>query len=153
MNQGFYYYFCLMIEGSGSGSRRPKSIRIRRIRIRFQFGICNTDFLRSGSVDPGASATTARRSTLLLAAWPRAAGNVYYQLVAVCMLKCHRCYCKKWAACFRAVVCCQEVVAWIHAQVLLLQEEVAGCGLQVYYQGVTAWHAMVLPKNYYHTVS
>jgi hypothetical protein len=42
-NQGFSYYFCLMIEGSGSipltngsrsGSRRPKNIRIRRIRIR-----------------------------------------------------------------------------------------------------------------------
>ncbi len=41
-NQGFSYYFCLMIEGSGSGSipltngsgsRRPKNIRIR-IRIR-----------------------------------------------------------------------------------------------------------------------
>jgi hypothetical protein len=40
-NQGFSYYFCLMIEGSGSipltngygsGSRRPKIIRIRRIR-------------------------------------------------------------------------------------------------------------------------
>ncbi len=27
-NQGFSYYFCLMIEGSGSGSRRPKNIRI-----------------------------------------------------------------------------------------------------------------------------
>jgi hypothetical protein len=40
-NQGFFYYFCLMIVGSGSmpltngsGSRRPKNIRIRRIRIR-----------------------------------------------------------------------------------------------------------------------
>ncbi len=42
-NQGFAYYFCLMIEGSGSvpltngsgsGSRRPKNKRIRRIRIR-----------------------------------------------------------------------------------------------------------------------
>ncbi len=43
-NQGFSYYFCLVIEGSGSGSitlnngsgsgyRRPKNIRIRRIRI------------------------------------------------------------------------------------------------------------------------
>ncbi len=42
-NQGFSYYFCLVIEGSvsgsihltnGSGSRRHKYIRIRRIRIR-----------------------------------------------------------------------------------------------------------------------
>jgi hypothetical protein len=40
-NQGFAYYFCLMIEGfgsvpptKGSGSRRPKNIRIRRIRNR-----------------------------------------------------------------------------------------------------------------------
>ncbi len=44
-NQGFSYYFCLVIEwagsgsisltnGAGSGSRRPKNIRIRRIRIR-----------------------------------------------------------------------------------------------------------------------
>jgi hypothetical protein len=33
-NQGFAYYFCLMIEGSGSGSRRPKSIRIRWLGIR-----------------------------------------------------------------------------------------------------------------------
>jgi hypothetical protein len=47
-NQGFSYYFCLMIEGSGSGSipltngpgsGRPKNIRIR-IRIR------NTAFLQ-----------------------------------------------------------------------------------------------------------
>ncbi len=29
----FFYYFCLMIEGSGSGSRRPKNIWILRIRI------------------------------------------------------------------------------------------------------------------------
>ncbi len=42
-NQGFSYYFCLMIEGTGSmtltngsGSRRPKNIRIRRIRIRIR---------------------------------------------------------------------------------------------------------------------
>jgi hypothetical protein len=28
-NQGFSYYFCLMIEESGSGSRRPINIRIR----------------------------------------------------------------------------------------------------------------------------
>jgi hypothetical protein len=44
-NQGFSYYFCLVIEESGygsiplanwsgSGSRRPKNIRTRRIRIR-----------------------------------------------------------------------------------------------------------------------
>ena len=44
-NQGFSFYFCLMIEGSGSGSiplinesgsgsRRPKNKQIRRIRIR-----------------------------------------------------------------------------------------------------------------------
>ncbi len=37
-NQGFSYYFCLLIEGltsgSWSGSRRPKNIWIRRIRIR-----------------------------------------------------------------------------------------------------------------------
>ena len=52
-NQGFSYYFCLMIEGSGSGTRsgsipltsgsgsgRPKHICIRWIRIR----IHNTDF-------------------------------------------------------------------------------------------------------------
>ncbi len=44
-NQGFSYYFCLVIEGSGSrsipltngsGSRRPKNIRIRRRRIRIR---------------------------------------------------------------------------------------------------------------------
>jgi hypothetical protein len=44
-NQGFSYYFCLVIEGpgskpqtngSGSGSRRPKNIRIRQIRIRIR---------------------------------------------------------------------------------------------------------------------
>jgi hypothetical protein len=47
MNQGFSYYFCMMIEGSGSesgsipltngsesGSRKPKNIWIRWIRIR-----------------------------------------------------------------------------------------------------------------------
>jgi hypothetical protein len=51
-NQGFSYYFCMMIEGSGSGSipltngsksgsRRPKNIWIRiRIRIRNR----DTDF-------------------------------------------------------------------------------------------------------------
>jgi hypothetical protein len=40
-NQGFAYYFCLIIEGSGagsckngSGSRKPKNIRVLRIRIR-----------------------------------------------------------------------------------------------------------------------
>jgi hypothetical protein len=40
-DQGFAYYFCLMIKGSGSvtltngsGSKRPKNIRIRRFRIR-----------------------------------------------------------------------------------------------------------------------
>jgi len=32
MNQGFYYYFCMMIEGSGSW--RPKNMWIRWIRIR-----------------------------------------------------------------------------------------------------------------------
>jgi hypothetical protein len=42
MNQGFSYYFCLMIEGSGSvlvtnGSGRPENIRILRIRMRIQF--------------------------------------------------------------------------------------------------------------------
>ncbi len=31
-NQGFSYYFCLMIVGSGSGSRRPQNIRIWQIR-------------------------------------------------------------------------------------------------------------------------
>ncbi len=45
MNQGFSYYFCLMIEGSGSvpltngsgfGSGRPKNIRILRIQIRIR---------------------------------------------------------------------------------------------------------------------
>jgi hypothetical protein len=44
-NQGFSYYFCVMIEGSGSGSIpltngsgswRYKNIRIRRIRIRIR---------------------------------------------------------------------------------------------------------------------
>jgi hypothetical protein len=45
MNQGFSYYFCLMIEGSGSrsvplttgsvsGSRRPKNFKNFRIRSR-----------------------------------------------------------------------------------------------------------------------
>jgi hypothetical protein len=42
-NQGFFYYFCMMIEGSGSihltsgsgsGSGRPKNMWIRWIRIR-----------------------------------------------------------------------------------------------------------------------
>jgi hypothetical protein len=32
MNQGFFYNFLLLIEGSGP--RRPKNIWIRRIRIR-----------------------------------------------------------------------------------------------------------------------
>ncbi len=38
-NQGFSYYFCLMIEGSGSGaeSRWPKNIRFRRIRFLIRF--------------------------------------------------------------------------------------------------------------------
>ncbi len=55
-NQGFSYFFCLVIEGSrsgsvsgsipltdrsGSGSRRPKNMWIRWIRIRIR--ICNTD--------------------------------------------------------------------------------------------------------------
>ncbi len=35
-NQGFSYYFCLVIEGSGSGSRRPKNMWIRWIRIRIR---------------------------------------------------------------------------------------------------------------------
>ncbi len=45
-NQGFSYYFCMMIEGSGSitltngyGSRRPKNMWIRWIQIRIR----NTD--------------------------------------------------------------------------------------------------------------
>ena len=38
-NQGFSYYFCMMIEGSGSGSWRPKNMWIRWIRIRIR----NTD--------------------------------------------------------------------------------------------------------------
>jgi hypothetical protein len=44
-NEGFSYYFCLMIEGSGS--RRPKNMRIRwiRIRIRFHNTWKNTFFL------------------------------------------------------------------------------------------------------------
>ena len=33
-NQGFSYYFGMMIEGSGSGSRRPKKMWIRWIRLR-----------------------------------------------------------------------------------------------------------------------
>jgi hypothetical protein len=56
-NQGFSYYFCLMIEGSGSGvgsgsipltdgsgsgSRRPKNMWIRWIRIRIRIWIRNT---------------------------------------------------------------------------------------------------------------
>jgi hypothetical protein len=52
-NQGFLYYFCLMIEGSGSGSipltngsrsgpGRPKYMRIRWIRIRIR--IRNTPY-------------------------------------------------------------------------------------------------------------
>ncbi len=52
-NQGFSYFFCLIIEGSrsgsmplttGSGSRRSKNIRIRRIRIRIRIrntAVCN----------------------------------------------------------------------------------------------------------------
>jgi hypothetical protein len=56
-NQGFSYYFCLMIEGSVAGSipltngsvsvsrtRRPKNVRIRRIRIR-NTGYNRTRFL------------------------------------------------------------------------------------------------------------
>ncbi len=35
-NQGFSYYFCMMIEGSGSGSWRPKNTWIRWIRIRIR---------------------------------------------------------------------------------------------------------------------
>jgi hypothetical protein len=41
INQGFSYYFCLMIEGSGS--RRPKNTWIRWIRIRIRIrntGLC-----------------------------------------------------------------------------------------------------------------
>ncbi len=58
-NQGFSYYFSMMIEGSGSGSREgsgsipltsgfgsgswwPKNTWIRWIRIRIQIWICNT---------------------------------------------------------------------------------------------------------------
>ncbi len=56
-NQGFSYYFCMMIEGSGSGSRagsgsipltsgsgsgRPKNMWIRWIRIRIRILIRNT---------------------------------------------------------------------------------------------------------------
>jgi hypothetical protein len=33
MNQGFSYYFCMIIEGSGSRSGRPKNVWIRWIRI------------------------------------------------------------------------------------------------------------------------
>jgi hypothetical protein len=53
-NQGFSYYFFLMIEGSGSGSipltngsgsRRLKNIRIRRIRIRMDPQHCRKQFL------------------------------------------------------------------------------------------------------------
>ncbi len=57
-NQGFSYYFCLMIEGSGSGagsvpltsgsgsgSRRPKNIWIRRIRIRIRNTAYDNNFL------------------------------------------------------------------------------------------------------------
>ncbi len=35
-NQGFSYYFCMMIEESGSRPTRPKNIRIRRIWIRIR---------------------------------------------------------------------------------------------------------------------
>ncbi len=54
-NQGFSYYFCIMIEGSGSihltsgsgsGSWRPKNMWIQWIRIRIR----NTDFLFSLSL-------------------------------------------------------------------------------------------------------
>ncbi len=58
-NQGFSYYFCMMIEGSGSGSRagsgsiplisgsgygswRPKNMWIRWIRIRLRIRVRNT---------------------------------------------------------------------------------------------------------------
>ncbi len=50
-NQGFSYYFCMMIEGSiplisGSGSWRPKNMWIRwiQIRIRIRIRIRNTGF-------------------------------------------------------------------------------------------------------------
>ncbi len=46
-NQGFPYYFCIMVEGSGSipltngsGSRRPKNMRIRRIQIQIRSTAC-----------------------------------------------------------------------------------------------------------------
>ncbi len=63
-NQGFSYYFCMMIEGSGSGSRegsgsipltsgsgsgswRPKNTWIRWIRIRIRIRIRNTAYSNS----------------------------------------------------------------------------------------------------------
>ncbi len=74
-NQGFSYYFCMMIEGSGSipltsrsGSRRPKNMWIRWIRIRntaFVGHFCppgsgsteGTDPIESGSItDPDTAA-------------------------------------------------------------------------------------------------
>jgi hypothetical protein len=43
-NQGFSYYFCMMIEGSGSraGSGRPKNMWIQWTRIRIRIRIRNT---------------------------------------------------------------------------------------------------------------
>jgi hypothetical protein len=55
-NQGFSFYFCLMIEGSGSGTRRPKNMLIRWIRIRIRIWIRNTaksDCARSRSESIG----------------------------------------------------------------------------------------------------
>jgi hypothetical protein len=49
-NQGFSFYFCMVVEGSGS--RRPKNMwirwfRIRWIRIRIRIRIRNTDLATS----------------------------------------------------------------------------------------------------------
>jgi hypothetical protein len=54
-NQGFSYYFCLMIEGSRSGSRRPKNlIWIRQIRIRNTGGYRTRAYLSGGGELGGA---------------------------------------------------------------------------------------------------
>jgi hypothetical protein len=74
-NQGFSYYFCLMIEGcgsgsvpltNGSGSRRPKHIVwIRRIRIRNTGGYRTHAYL-SGGGELGRALTPRLLSSELL---------------------------------------------------------------------------------------
>jgi hypothetical protein len=47
-NQGFSYYFCMMIEGSGS--RRPKNMWIRWIRIRNTVNGSYADFVENSAI-------------------------------------------------------------------------------------------------------